>query len=77
VVGDRDLRPEEAREHLPPTVVRLKRLVAHGRVAQEEDGRDVVNSFDLDGGDGRPRAVEFERQLVVPRPRLNRLLALF
>src|SRR5205085_3231616 len=77
VVGDDDSGREEAREHLPPTVVRLKRLVADRGVAEEINGRGVLGRRDLDGADGRKRVVEFERQLLVPGPDLGRLLAVF
>ena len=70
VVRHRDLGTEEARQHLAPAVVRLARLVAHGRVAQQEDGRHP-GRHDLDALDGVWLAIEFQGQALVPVPGLG------
>src|SRR4029434_5329317 len=77
VVGDGEAGFEEAREHLPPTVVGLARLVADGRVAEEVEHGGAFIPPDLDGSDDGESVVEFQRQLLVPVPRLHRPLAVF
>ena len=74
MIGDRDVRLEEAREHLAPTGIWLLRLVAHGRIAQQKN-RGHLDLRDLDGTDGGPGVAELQRQPVVPGPRLLRRLA--
>ena len=66
---------KKPRQHLAPTVVRLQRLIAHGRIA-EQINRRHFNRFDFDRADSRVRVVEFERQLLVPGPPLARLFAI-
>src|SRR5581483_7265460 len=77
MVGDGEARFEEAGEHLSPAVVRLARLIADGRIAEQKDRRGIISSGDFNRANGRARAVEFERQLLIPRPGLRRLLAVF
>src|ERR1700737_883307 len=75
VVRDRNSPFEKAREHLPPTVVGLGRLIAHGGIAKQINRRHL-NSGNLDRANARTRVVEFKSQLFVPRPPLSTLPAI-
>src|SRR5207253_1727099 len=75
VVRERNSGFEKARQHLSPTVVGLRRLIAYGRVAEQINCRHI-NSGDLDRANARMRVVEFKRQLLVPGPPFSSLLAI-
>ena len=66
VVGHRNARPEEAREHLAPRAVRFGCLIGHRRIAGQEHGGGVRRRRNLDGGDGGLAVAELQRQRVVP-----------
>ncbi len=75
MVGDRHARLEEPRQHLPPAVPRLARLVALGGIAQDVDRDGILGPRDFQGAKAGARVVEFQGQLLVPVQKLRRLLA--
>src|SRR5580692_4115826 len=82
MIGDGDIRLEERRDHLAPTVEWFERLIRRGGIAGDVDGGKVIRLFDIDGGNAWavnawPRVGEFECDLVVPGPGLGGLLAIF
>ena len=74
MVGHGDVGLEETGKHLSPTRIRLFRLVADRGVAQDEDGGNL-HLGDFQGAEAGTRPVQFEREAIVPGPRLVGRLA--
>ena len=75
VVHNGGIRAEKARKHLTPACEGLIRLVAHGGVPGQVQGRHAGRGKDEDRADAGALAAELERELVVPVPELPGLLA--
>ena len=67
MVGDGDRVLEEDRQELPPAGRRHARLVGHGGVAHQVDGRNVFHALGGQRGEGRMGVVKLEGDAVVPR----------
>lgn len=72
VVGDGDSLLKKAWQHLTPAGPWFNRLVAHGRIAHEVNGWDVVVADDFERCEAWARAVELKGEAVVPGPNFHR-----